>query len=216
MSDLGPLVPSEVEAQTKSYKRFGVAFGDRFFMLLFVGLVWLGPAFIDLRFVYALLAWDGLVLLAWFADLAQLPEPRQITVRRCWRSPAALSISSDVEVMLTNSSRTSIHASIIDTVPLQLRNEPPTLAIWARAKGEGTASYRIRPVERGDAKLGDVYVCYQSQLCIAEKWVRASLEQTVRIYPNLDEAKRHSIYLLHPPDRAREAARARARNWPRV
>jgi hypothetical protein len=76
VSDLGPLVPSEVEAQTKSYKRFGVAFGDRFFMLLFVGLVWLVPAFIDLRFVYALLAWDGLVLLAWFADLAQLPEPR--------------------------------------------------------------------------------------------------------------------------------------------
>ena len=211
MSDLGPLVPPEVEAQTKSYKRFGVAFGDRFFMLLFVGLVWLGPAFIDLRFVYALLAWDGLVLLAWFADLAQLPEPRQITVRRCWRSPAALSISSDVEVTLTNSSRTSIHASIIDTVPLQLRNEPPTLAILARAKGEGTASYRIRPVERGDAKLGDVYVHYQSGLRIAEKWVRASLEQTVRIYPNLDEAKRHSIYLLRSRQIALEKRHARVR-----
>ncbi len=208
---IGPLVPPEVEAPTKSYKRFGVAFGDRFFMLLFVGLVWLGPAFIDLRFVYALLAWDVLVLLAWLADLAQLPKPGQITVRRSWRSPAALSISSDVELSLTNSSATSIHASIIDTVPLQLRNEPPTLAIRARAKGEGTASYRICPAERGDANVGDTYVRYQSRLRIAEKWVRASLEQTVRIYPNLDEAKRHSIYLLRSRQIALEKRHARVR-----
>jgi uncharacterized protein (DUF58 family) len=63
-----------------------------------------------------------------------------------------------------------------------------------RAKGRRVIA--SAPLQRGDAKLGDVYVRYQSQLRIAEKWVRASLEQTVRIYPNLDEAKRHSIYLL--------------------
>jgi uncharacterized protein (DUF58 family) len=211
VSDLGPLVPLEVEAPTKSYKRFGVAVGDRFFVLLFVGLVWLGPAFIDLRFVYALLAWDSLVLLAWLADLARLPEPRQIVVRRSWRSPAALSISSEVELTLTNSSRTSIRASIIDTVPLQLRSEPPTLMIRAGAHDEGTASYRICPAERGDAKLGDVYVRYQGGVRLAEKWVRASLEQTVRIYPNLDEAKRHSIYLLRSRQIALEKRHARVR-----
>lgn len=209
--EIGPLVPPEIEAQTKSYKRFGAAFGARFFMLLFVGLVWLGPAFVDLRFVYALLAWDILVLLAWIADLVQLPKPGQIMVRRWWRSPAALSISSDVELTLTNSSRTSIQASIIDTVPLQLRNEPPTLTIRAGARGEGTASYRICPAERGDAKLGDVYVRYQSRLRVAEKWVRVSLEQTVRIYPNLEEAKRHSIYLLRSRQIALEKRHARVR-----
>ena len=53
MSNLGTLVPAEVEAATHSYKRLGVAFGDRFFMLL-LWMVWLVPAFFDLRFVYAL------------------------------------------------------------------------------------------------------------------------------------------------------------------
>jgi uncharacterized protein (DUF58 family) len=211
VSDLGRLVPPEIEAPTKSFKRFGVAFGDRFFILLFVGLVWLGPAFIDLRFVYALLAWDGLVLLAWLADLAQLPKPDQITVKRSWRSPAALSISSDVELSLTNSSGISIQAAITDTVPLQLRSEPPAMTIRVGAHGEGNAIYRIRPAERGDAKLGDVYVRYESWLRIAEKWVRASLEQTVRIYPNLDEAKRHSIYLLRSRQIALEKRHARVR-----
>jgi uncharacterized protein (DUF58 family) len=211
VSDPGRLVPPEVEAPTKSYKRFGVAFGDRFFVLLFVGLVWLVPAFIDLRFVYALLTWDGLVLLAWLVDLAQLPAPGRLTVLRSWRSPAALSIVSDVDLAVLNSSRTSIHASIIDSVPLQLRNEPPTLAILAPAEGEGMASYRICPAERGDAKLGDAYVRYQSRVRVAEKWVRASLVQTVRIYPNLDEAKRHSIYLLRSRQIALEKRHARVR-----
>lgn len=210
--EIGRLVPRDVEAQGKSYKRFGVAFGDRFFMLLFVGLVWLGPAFVDLRFVYALLAWDLLVVLAWAVDLARLPKPGQLTVRRSWRSPAALSIGSEVDVTLENSSpRTGVLATIVDSVPLRLRSEPPTLAIRAGAKGEGTASYRIRPAERGDAKLGDAYVRYQSVLRIAERWARATLEQTVRIYPNLDEAKRDSIYLLRSRQIAMEKRHARMR-----
>ena len=189
----------------------GVAFGDRFFMLLFVGLVWIGPAFFDFRFVYALLLWDALVVLAWFADLAQLPKPQQLLVRRTWRAPAALSIESEVELTLENSSSKSIYATLIDTVPLQLRNEPPTLTIHVRAKSDATASYRIRPVQRGDAKFGECYMRYQGALRIAERWVRAEIAQTVRIYPNLDEAKRHSIYLLRSRQMAVEKRRARVR-----
>jgi len=67
---LGTLVPAQIEAATQAYKRLGVAFGDRFFTLLLLGLVWIVPAFFDLRFVYALLAWDSLVVLAWLGDLA--------------------------------------------------------------------------------------------------------------------------------------------------
>lgn len=211
MNDLGRLVPPEIVATTRPYKRLGVAFGGRFFMLLFVGLVWLGPAFIDSRFVYALFAWDGLVLLAWLLDLAQLPKPARITVKRSWRSPAALSISSEVELTLVNSSSKSVHASLVDTVPLQLRNEPPTLTLRAAARDEGTVRYRILPGQRGDATLGDCYVRYQGVLRIAERWVRAPIEQTVRIYPNLEEAKRHSIYLIRSRQLALEKRRTRVR-----
>ncbi len=211
MSDLGRLVPVEVEAQARSQGRFGIAFGDRFFMLLFVGLGWLAPAFIDLRFVYALFAWDALVVLAWLADLVRLPKPDQLTIRRSWRSPVALSISSDVDLTLINSSAVSIYATAVDAVPPQLRDEPPTLTVRAPAKNEGTANYRIRPSQRGDAKLGDAYVRYQSVFRIAERWVQSSLEQTVRIYPNLDEAKRHSIYLLRSRQNAMEKRRTRVR-----
>ena len=66
-------------------------------------------------------------------------------------------------------------------------------------------------MQRGDAKLGECYVRYQGALRIAERWVRAEISQTVRIYPNLDEAKRHSIYLLRSRQMAVEKRRARVR-----
>jgi len=211
VNKLGKLVPAEVQAAAHAYKRFGVAFGGRFFMLLFVGLVWLGPAFFDRRFVYALVAWDCLVVLAWLADLAQLPNPSQLTVRRTWRSPVPLSIPSYLDLTLINASGKTVHAEMVDTVPGQLRSEPPTLEVRVGPRSEATATYRICPAQRGDAILGDCYLRYQSVLHIAERWVRASVGQTVRIYPNLEEAKRHSIYLLRSRQIAMEKRHSRVR-----
>ena len=211
MSSLGKLVPAEIEAVAHSYKRFGAAFGDRFFMLLVVGLVWLVPAFVDLRFVYAMLAWDVLVVLVWLADLMRLPHPSQLAVKRTWHSPVALSLPSSLDLTLINRSGTTLCATMVDTVPVQLRNEPPTLTVTAGARSEATATYSICPTQRGDAKLDDCYVRYQSVFHIAEKWVRASIRQTARVYPNLDDAKRHSIYLLRSRQIAMERRRSRVR-----
>jgi len=211
VKSLGRLVPSEVEAAAHAYKRVGIAFGERFFMMLFVGMVWLVPAFVDLRFVYALLAWDLLVVMAWLADLAQLPSPAQLSVRRTWRSPLALSIPADLYLTFINSSDKTIAATLVDTVPLQLRSEPSTLTLKTGPRSEVTATYRICPAQRGDAVLGDCYVRYRSILRIAEKWVRAPVGQTVRVYPNLEEAKRHSIYLLRSRQIAMEKRHARVR-----
>lgn len=211
MNEPSTLIPPEIEARTRNYKRIGVAFGDRFFMFLFLGLVWLGPAFWDVRFVYAMLGWDVIVVLLWLFDLGQMARPSQISVKRSWKAAAALSIHSEVDLTLQNSSGGSIHARLIDSVPAQLRIEPPSLAINARARGEGTASYKIRPRERGDALLGDCYVRYQSGFRIAERWVRAPLGQTVRIYPDLEDAKRHSMYLLRSRQIALEKRHTRMR-----
>ena len=180
-------------------------------MLLFVGLAWMAPAFFDLRFVYGMLAWDVLVVLAWFVDLVCLPKPTRLTIKRSWHGPAALSTQSEVELTLVNYSVRTVHTSLIDTVPLQLRSEPPTVTIRAAGRDQSAATYQIRPGRRGDATLGECYVRYQGVLHVAERWARAPLAQTVRIYPNLEEAKRHSIYLLRSRQLALEKRHARAR-----
>lgn len=211
MSDQATLIPPEVAAVARPYKRVGVAFGGRFFMLLLMGFVWLGPAFFDLRFIYAMLGWDVFALLLWFVDFTRMPRPEQLVIKRSWRAPAALSVGSEVDITLENTSGQGVHAKVIDSIPQQLRTEPPQLSIAVRERAEGVATYQVRPMQRGDAKLGDCYMRYQSVFRIAERWVRAPLEQSVRIYPDLEEARRQSIYLVRSRQIALEKRHTRQR-----
>lgn len=195
MSD-GLLVPEPIEGQALRFKRIGVAFGPRFFVLLGIGLTWIGPALFEPRFLYGLAAWDGLVLVAWAIDLWRLPAPGQLRVRRTWLAPPALSVESRVRLTLENGSAVAVRASVVDNVPHQLLVEPPTLTILAGPRGEAGVDYPIRPRERGDAVLGDVYLRLQSPMRLAERWARVPLAQTVVTYPNLDEARRESLFLV--------------------
>ena len=44
--------------------------------------------------------------------------------------------------------------------------------------------------------MASVFLRYQSGLGIAQRWATVKLEQTIRVYPNLEEAKKHTIFLL--------------------
>jgi uncharacterized protein (DUF58 family) len=192
----GTLVPLAVCGKAERRKRLGGAFGLRFFLLVVIGLVWLGAAFHDSRFFYALATWDVLVLIAWGIDLASLPAPQNLSIVRRWDSAPALSVQSKVELMLHNSSRVAVLATLIDNIPPHLRAEAPVLELKCRAQSEAAVSYQITPVRRGDVEIGSVYIRYQSPMRIAEKWAMARLEQRVCVYPNLEEARQHAVYLI--------------------
>ncbi|MBV8205295.1 MAG: DUF58 domain-containing protein [Acidobacteria bacterium] len=189
------LVPPDIAAPAESRKRFGGGFGPRFLFLLLLGLVWIVPAFRDRRFVYGMLAWDALLLLAWIADLASLPTPQQLLLARRWHAPLALRIEGRVLFAVENTSRSALSLKIVDDVPVSLRSTPAELAIVA-PPGESTAEYFVLPSSRGDAFCGFAFLRYQSGLRIAERWARADLRQQVRVYPNLNEAEQHSMYLM--------------------
>jgi uncharacterized protein (DUF58 family) len=205
------LTPESIEASATRFKRFGVAFGRRFFLLLLVGLAWLIPAFVDKRFVSAMFAWDGLILLMWIADLIRLPRSNLLTVRRSWDAPAALSVPAHAKLTITNGSNTTLHVKLTDEIPLQLRTEPAQVEIAVSARRSASANYPVLPRNRGLAKPGNVYLRYQSPLRLAERWARAPLTQTILVYPNLDEAKRHAIYLVRSRQIALEKRYTRLR-----
>jgi uncharacterized protein (DUF58 family) len=190
------MVPRTVVSVSRAYARWGVAFGPRFFLLLLMGLLWLTLAFFELRWAYTMLAWDCVALLAWGIDLLRLPRPSQLKVQRSWHAPPALSVTSEVEITVVNESAVGLHTVVLDAVPAQLRAEPPQLEISVAGQREASKTYTIRPSQRGAVNLGDVYMRYQSTFRIAERWVQTPLEQRVQIYPNLEEAKKQSIFLV--------------------
>ncbi len=211
MSDTKPLVPEAVEGRGRPLMRAGVAFGSRFFVLLAIGLMWLAPALFEPRFVYAAVGWDVLVVAAWLVDLWWLPKPDRLLVRRSWLAPPALSVASTVRLTLVNDSKTTVRVRVVDAIPHQIRAEAPTALMHVGPAAAAEHEYRIVPRERGRIVIGDAYVHYQSPVRMAERWARVDLGQTIVVYPNLDEAKRETVYLVRSRqiDMARRSRRIR-------
>ena len=197
MSEHPQLIPPETRGFGKPAGRIPFAFGRRFFLLLLIGLVWLGPAWNDHRFLYALVLWDIAVMFFWLWDLRRLPRPAQIGVGRFWSAPPQLGVPSKITLDLQNSGALPVIVQIIEDTPASFRVGTPELEIVASTGNQSaTTQYTVRPAERGDASFGNVHLRYQSSLRIAERWAIAPLQQTVRVYPNLEEAKQDTIYLI--------------------
>lgn len=196
MKTASQLTPPAIGARGRAPGRISFAFGRRFFLLLLIGMVWLGPAWSDHRFLFAMLAWDAAVLFAWVLDLLQLPKQEQLEILRVWNSTLQLTGEATLTLELLNRSACSITAEVQDDVPVSMRSEIPMLTISALNGGTGSGTYGVCPRERGDVTFGAVSFRYQSAWQLAERWATAATNQTIRIYPNLEESKRDTIYLI--------------------
>ncbi len=206
-----PLVPATVTAQAQSRKRLPFAFGSRFFVGLLLGLLWLVPAWWSPRLIAAMFLWDAFVLAAWFIDLRRLPLPQRLEARRIWKSPLSFGRGNSVSIDLRNSSAIPIRASAIDETPLALREAPPTLDLAVAAGAVALQEYSILPVRRGDSMVGRLFLRYQTPLGIAERWAVADLSQLVRVLPDLEQARRHALYLIRSRQIEMEKRRRRQR-----
>lgn len=216
MSEPARLVPPRCSARAQGWGRWPGAFAPRFFLALIAGLVWLGPAWWNPRYAYALLVWDAVVLALWWRDWMRLPRPQQLEIARQWSEPVSLGAPCEVTLQVRAESGLRITAILEDEVPTGLRPDPSQVKVEVARRRAGSASYEILPRARGDARWGRVFLRYHSILQLAERRAVADLTQVVRIYPNLQEAKQLSLYLIrsrqielekrlqHRPERGRE------------
>ena len=206
-----PLSPSAATARARKLGRFSFAWGPRFFVALLLGFVALGPAWWFRQAIVAMFLWDGIVLAAWFWDLLRLPRPEQLEVRRIWEKRPCLGVPGNVVVEVRNGGKISIHARIVDETSTQLRAEPPDLDLRVKAGATAEARYAVMPAERGDTRLGRIFLRFQSPLGLAERWALAETQQTVRVLPNLEQARRQTLYLVRSRQVELEKRRRRQR-----
>lgn len=190
------LIPPAVAARGRRAGRVPFAFGRRFFLLLLIGLVWIGPAWWNVRYLYAMALWDVLVVALWLSDLARLPKPEQLEIRRLWSTPPQLSVESQVTIELRTPGSIEISGTMVDDVPTALRDSLPELQFSTRQGQPASVTFAIRPRERGDTRLGATSLRYQSPWRIAEGWAVFDATQTIRVYPDLEESKRETIHLI--------------------
>jgi uncharacterized protein (DUF58 family) len=189
------LAPESKAAVCRPAGRLGFGFGRRCFFLLLIGTLWAVPAFWERWFLVVMAGWDALVVLAWILDLLRIPTPARFKAQRSWSGPVSLNSSADVMLEIENQSNLAVECTqLLDDMPEFLR-EPEFLELKVPPRGSATLSYSVRPRRRGDVGLGQIYFRYQSPAGFAERWAYADLRQTIRIYPDLEEARRHNIYL---------------------
>jgi uncharacterized protein (DUF58 family) len=203
------LVPESATAPALAVRRFPYGFAPRFFLLLAGGLLLVIPAWIDPRIIVALVAWNLLVLAIWVMDLRRIPSGEALQITRAWTEPPAIGSPSRVRIEVSNHTTLPIHASVTDDVPAALRHDLPEVTLQVEAEETGRVAYDIRPVERGDASVGPLWLRVRSRWAVGERWLAAAVDQTVRVFPDLAEARRQSMFLLRSRQVALEKRRVR-------
>ncbi len=193
------LHPQSIRAQAVPRGHFAFGLTQRTIWLLAAGLLLALPGFFDAKLGYAMLVWDGVVLLAAFADWLRLPPPRALTLERSWSNAPALDSETEIELAVESLAPerggTVLQCALIDDLPAALIATPETHKLRAYQGIRATLRYKIEPRERGDISTGKVYVHYASGLGLVERWAMVPLEQTVRVYPALRQGEDQQIFL---------------------
>lgn len=195
MSIPRPLEPPPIEVAAAPHGRFGGGAGPRLLLLAGVGLAWIIPALWNRTFLWAMLLWDSLLLLAFLGDWLRLPRPKQLTVRREWHSPLSIGAAAAVKLSAANQSEVDLWVSAYDELPPSNWHTSKAISFNLPAHSTGSIHYKYTPGTRGDLRTGSVFLRYRSGFLMAERWAVADLRQTVRIYPNFEHARKHSVYL---------------------
>jgi uncharacterized protein (DUF58 family) len=184
-----------VRAACERRRRWAFGLTPRAIALLTVGFLWLIPGFWDGRLAYAMPAWDALVLLAALLDGLRLPRPAQLIAGRSWSNAPALDSETEIELTVENQGKTIVDCRLVDDLPPALLAQPATHRLTAFPRVKASLRYRMKPHERGDWETGCLYVRYRSPLGLAERWTRAPITQTVRVYPALRTGEEQEIFL---------------------
>lgn len=189
------LHPAPVTAPFERRSRFAFGLTRRTIWLLLAGFLGLIPGFWDGRLAYSMPAWDGLVLLFALLDALRLPAAKELTATRSWGNAPALDSETEIELTLENRGTLILDCRLVDDLPVALEQELKTQRLTVYPRVPAKLRYRIRPEERGDFETGWLFVQYRSGLGLAERWAKAPLVQTVRVYPALRTGEEQQIFL---------------------
>jgi uncharacterized protein (DUF58 family) len=203
------LAPPPASGSGRRAHRVSVGVGARGFWLLGVGALWLIPAAVDRRALVGLVAWDVFVVVLWWLDLRRLPPPMQIRVTRDWVEPLGLGRTTSVGLTFVHDAPIVIDATLADAPSTALRLDVPELRLTVGPGRPVRGEYAIQPNARGDTTAGPVTVHYASAWRLATRWARVSIDQTVRVYPDLRAAQSHVLHLVRSQTLVAERRRAR-------
>lgn len=210
------LVPEPMKAASRA-RRFGYALTPRALILLVAGCLLTVPGFFHPRFfhfswIWAMVAWDVLVLLLAGIEMALLPSPGQITVERRFENSPVLGDLTRITVEVIQDSNQILEIRVTDALHPALDPMPVTQRLLAYPRDPVRVAIECTPNTRGDVMLGEVFLRYRGALRLGERWAAASLRQHIRVYPPMERSPEDTqLYLLRIRQIALQKRRLRLR-----
>lgn len=210
------LIPPPVQAPARSHglwgRMFGYALTPRALLLLAAGCLCAIPGFFHSKWIWAMPAWDALVILLAVYDATMLPAPDVIQVERRFNNSPVLGEPLQITLEVLQSSNQILDMRVTDALHPYVDPMPTTIRISAYPRDAARASFTCTPNTRGDVVLGKVFLRYRGALQLVERWAAADLEQNIRVYPPMERSPEDTaLYLLRIRQIALQKRRLRLR-----
>src|SRR5215510_6625260 len=173
-------------------------FTRRFFILFALGVLPLVFAWGAPGVKWGLVAYDLVLLLLAYVDYRRTEDVSQIEIAR--HMPRRFMIGEENEVRITVSHRypRPFTLTIKDEYPpgLDLRGDRLLAAAPSRhgtADRRATVGYKLYAGSRGDYGFGDMIVRRLGPWGLTVKQDRVKAAESVKVYPNINEARRHEL-----------------------
>ena len=150
-------------------------------------------------------AYNGVILLAVLWELFAVARARRSL--RCERKVSEvmeISAQGEVNIVITNPTNMPLVVAVKDEPPLDFRWDAPSkrpdqilplLGTLLPPRSQVSLRYFVTPMRRGEFRFGEVNLKLSTPLMFVWLPVRYPLPQTVRVLPNLAQARKYALLM---------------------
>lgn len=180
-------------------------FTRRFFILFALGalpLLAVWPSFgVRSGVKWGLIVYDLVLLALAFIDYRRANKEAQLSVARHLPRRFMIGEENEVQLRISHTARRQFTLQIKDEYPpgLELRGARLLIVTPRRRSGrivseaEATVGYKLYAAARGDYGFGDIVLRFRAPWGLIIKQVRLPAAANVKVYPNINEARRHEL-----------------------
>ncbi len=175
-----------------------MVFTRRFYILLALGILplllawsWPGTKWLVLLYDATLLA------MAWldYRHAEDVCAPSSgVEVKRMLTKRFMIGAENDVQLSVSNRAKRKVTFTIKDEYPPELELRGLRLLTATPKRNEVMLSYRLFAAARGDYHFGDVVLRWPGAWHLVIRQLRVPAAATVKVYPNINEAKKHELF----------------------
>ncbi|HWQ36213.1 MAG TPA: DUF58 domain-containing protein [Blastocatellia bacterium] len=173
-----------------------MVFTRRFYILLALGILPL-LLFWSWRWTkWLMLLYDiALILLAWL-DWRRAADVAGVEVKRLLTRRFMIGTENDVQLSVINRAPRKVTFTIRDEYPPELELRGARTLTATPKRTAVIIGYRLFAAARGDYHFGDVVLRWSAPRGLAIRQLRVPAAATVKVYPNINEARKHELFAI--------------------